>query len=138
MCGYASSLALVVERGEGVAVSVLLQDWITLEAETACDIIQSEPFWLCLGEFTEVALYTTTKECAGAARLAFESAPSDDEDLATVLAAVVLTADMQSLEVVRSDSLPVSPGEWLRWHLRTGGAGSVTFRVWASFARTAR
>lgn len=121
-----------------MAVSVLLQDWISLEAQTSCDIVQSEPTWLCLGEYTEVALYTSTKQTVGAARLLFESAPSDDEDVTQVLVSAPLAPNTQRLDVVRSDSLSVALGAWLRWHLRMDTAGIATFRVWASFARTAR
>ncbi len=121
-----------------VARSCLLQDWITVDAE-AGEVVQSSCGWLRLGDYTDLALYTSSQAVSPDVRMAFETAVSDDPDLVFASAHIVpVQADTQELTVVRFDRATAPPAAWLRWKLLLGSAGSATFRVWAALARTAR
>jgi len=118
---------------------VLFQDWITLHTAAAGSVVQTEPDWVAVGDFTDVSMHASVRGLTGGPRAVhLESAPSFDADLFASIGNVRLTASSERTLNVKYALSTAVPAAWLRWRLEFDFAGDITLRLWLTLTRTAR
>ncbi len=134
----------------------VLQDWITIRGTIPStgspDIIQGESGWMGFSSFQDIVFWLDIREAsfpAGAPNnltFNFETAPSKDNNLFTVMASQTLTSLTPGLQALQKVILAANPtvplATWVRWRLTPGGASTntwdATFRILASANRVVR
>ncbi len=48
-----------------MSTTILMQDWVTIYGRTATFVIQSEPSWLDISRFQDIAVYAEFSEFTG-------------------------------------------------------------------------
>ncbi len=119
-----------------MAISMLLQDWTTIQLAAADSIVQNEASWLDCGAYTDLVAYVSTKQATAAsgATLHLETAPSRDNELfaaGTSMFSLALTPTTTfAPQLVRYASATVPLARWVRWRISSTAATVVNFRVW--------
>jgi hypothetical protein len=121
---------------------LLLQDWITVQGDTAIhDIIQSASDWRSLEHFQDIAFWleVTTNVSTGAITMLYETSPTRDDKLFKQMATSVAMTPASTpivTKVLFSGGTSTFPplAKWVRWHINSTSTTpwTVTFRLSAA------
>jgi hypothetical protein len=120
--------------------SYLLQDWVTLRADTsigATDIPQPAGLWLDLGPASDVTFFLDVSAKTGTSgRMRYETSPTRDASQFQTLSQFSLAANIstspQVLRFALYDNPSVPLARWVRWRVLNDvgvGVWDVTFRI---------
>jgi hypothetical protein len=114
-----------------------LQDFITMRSvSSVLTVVQSEPSWLDLSGFQDLALWLDVKEFSGGGTISmtYETSPVKDDSTYVSLASVTVATGV-NVTLVLKDSASTPITKWLRWKLSVaspGGTWDTTFRIWVA------
>lgn len=120
----------------------MLEDWKTLSgAGGVADILQTESNWMSFQPYQDIVFHTECKSLAlggaDAIQIAYETSPTKDDSLFSVLATVTLVVGQTIVTPILLASNPAIPlSRWVRYRLLTSGAAAegwlATFRIHCS------
>lgn len=120
-------------------ISLLLQDWLTLQGSSATgNITQTELAWLDTSAYLDLVVWVEVTELSGGTfHCAVQTSPTKDEALFMAMNDVTavgpaLATGVQVGVYLRDTALcPLS--HWLRWQIMPpSSAWNITFRVWVA------
>lgn len=127
----------------------VLQDWITVRGGAIADIIQGESTWMGFSSFQDIVIWLDVREITSPGTSLtwnYETAPSKDNNLFTVMASNVITTltpgvqtPLQKVILASNPAVPLAT--WVRWRLSPAGATvpwDATFRILCAANRVVR
>ena len=115
--------------------SFILQDWTTIRGATSTNVTQGESGWLDLTPYQDLIFWLDCREVTGAVTITFQTAPTKDESLFTLITTGSTLAAATTPTIIKAlmttGGTPVA--RYVRWTL-TGPASTydATFRVYVA------
>lgn len=119
-----------------MSISILLQDWTTVQLGASDSITQNEGDWADLAQFCDVGIYISTKQVTAgvSSTLHLETSPSRDNDLFAAMtgASVAIASTEQRVILVKYQlSTTTAPlARFVRWRFSATAAAVACFRIW--------
>ncbi len=119
--------------------SCLLQNWTTVQLAASGSIVQSSSDWIDASAFSDVAIYTSTKQVTAAvgATIHIETSPSRDDELFRTMTdgsiAMNPTENRMSFVKYQLSTTTEPLARWVRWRYTSTAASVCCFRVWLRF-----